>query len=79
MKLLSLLVSAAIAASAVAESDTLRYDTTYDNAGQSLSTVTCSDGTNGLLTKGFTTFGSLPTFPNIGAFSKQFLTIYYAR
>ncbi|CAA7265278.1 unnamed protein product [Cyclocybe aegerita] len=42
------------------------YDTVYDNAGQSLATVACSDGTNGLLTKGFTTFGSLPSFPRIG-------------
>ncbi|KAH9033993.1 immunomodulatory protein [Lactarius deliciosus] len=33
----------------------------------SLSTVACSDGANGLLTKNFTTFGSLPSFPNIGA------------
>ena len=47
--------------------DSVRYDQTYDNSGQSLSTVSCSDGPNGLLTKGFTTFGSLPTFPNIGA------------
>ncbi|GAW06681.1 cerato-platanin 7 [Lentinula edodes] len=49
--------------------DQLRFDTTYDNANQSLSTVACSDGVNGLLTKGFTTFGSLPTFPNIGGAS----------
>ncbi|KAH8991578.1 Cerato-platanin [Lactarius akahatsu] len=45
----------------------VRYDTVYDNSKGSLSTVTCSDGANGLLTKGFTTFGSLPSFPNIGA------------
>lgn len=42
------------------------YDTTYDNAGASLSGVACSNGANGLLTKGYTTFGSLPSFPNIG-------------
>ncbi|KDQ59716.1 hypothetical protein JAAARDRAFT_33287 [Jaapia argillacea MUCL 33604] len=42
------------------------YDTTYDIGSQSLSTVACSDGVNGLLTKGYTTFSSLPTFPNIG-------------
>nr|AGL40521.1 cerato-platanin 6 [Crinipellis campanella] len=46
---------------------TLAYDTVYDNAAGSLSTVACSDGANGLLTRGFTTFGSLPSFPNIGA------------
>ncbi|KAI9435899.1 Cerato-platanin [Lactarius psammicola] len=45
----------------------VRYDTTYGHAGGSLSTVACSNGANGLLTRGFTTFGSLPTFPNIGA------------
>ncbi|KAI0772550.1 Cerato-platanin [Trametes elegans] len=42
------------------------YDETYDNAGGDLHTVACSDGTHGLLRKGFTTFGSLPHFPNIG-------------
>ncbi|TDL22978.1 Cerato-platanin [Rickenella mellea] len=42
------------------------YDNTYDSSSGSLSTVACSDGSNGLLTKGFTTFGSLPHFPNIG-------------
>lgn len=46
---------------------TIRYDTGYDVASNSLSTVACSDGTNGLLTKGYTTFGSLPDFPYIGA------------
>ena len=45
---------------------TVSYDETYDNAGQSLDTVACSDGPNGLITKGFSTFGSLPDFPNIG-------------
>lgn len=45
---------------------TVSYDQTYDNAGGSLATVACSDGPNGLLTKGFSTFGSLPHFPNIG-------------
>ena len=42
------------------------YDNTYDNAKGSLATVSCSNGENGLLTKGFNTFGDLPTFPNIG-------------
>jgi len=45
---------------------TVSYDSTYDNGGQSLSTVACSDGPNGLLTRGFTTFNSLPSFPFIG-------------
>ncbi|KAF8061675.1 Cerato-platanin [Lyophyllum atratum] len=50
----------------VALAVTLSYDTAYDNSGASLATVACSDGPNGLLTDGFTTFGSLPKFPHIG-------------
>ena len=45
------------------------YDQAYDNGAASLTTVSCSDGTNGLLTKGYTTFSSLPSFPNIGGTS----------
>lgn len=46
--------------------ETLSYDTSYDDTTLSLSSVACSDGTNGLETKGYTTLGSLPTFPNVG-------------
>ncbi|KAG2037829.1 Cerato-platanin-domain-containing protein [Suillus americanus] len=42
------------------------YDNFYNTPATSLSEVACSDGANGLLTKGYTTFGSLPSFPNIG-------------
>nr|AGL40516.1 cerato-platanin 3 [Crinipellis campanella] len=45
----------------------LQYDPAYDNAGESLINAACSDGPNGLMTRGFTTFGSLPNFPHIGA------------
>ncbi|TFK25798.1 snodprot1 [Coprinopsis marcescibilis] len=45
---------------------TASYDVVYDNRGGSLGSVACSDGPNGLLTRGFTTFGSLPQFPRIG-------------
>lgn len=31
---------------------TVSFDQTFDNAGGSLATVACSDGANGLLTKG---------------------------
>jgi len=58
-----LFAPAALAQSSV----TVGYDETYDNSSQSLSTVSCSDGTYGLETKGYTTFGSLPDFPYIGA------------
>ncbi|KAF9453632.1 cerato-platanin-related secreted protein [Macrolepiota fuliginosa MF-IS2] len=44
----------------------LSYDETYDASGTSLAVVACSNGSNGLLTQGFTTFGSLHNFPNIG-------------
>ena len=44
----------------------VRFDTVYDKPTASLATVACSTGSNGLLTRNFTTFGSLPTFPRIG-------------
>lgn len=46
------------------------WDSVYDQGTQSLSTVECSDGSNGLLTKGFNVFKDLPTFPNIGGSSE---------
>ncbi|KAL4248008.1 cerato-platanin family protein [Abortiporus biennis] len=49
-----------------ATSVSVSFDQTYDNASNSLDIVACSDGSNGMITKGFTTFGSLPNFPNIG-------------
>ncbi|KAF5866962.1 hypothetical protein ETB97_006806 [Aspergillus alliaceus] len=42
------------------------YDQKYDVAGSSLTTVACSDGVYGLISRGYSTFGSLPNFPNIG-------------
>jgi len=48
---------------------TVSYDTGYDLGSRSLSVVSCSDGSNGLLTKGFTTQSSLPSFPRIGGAS----------
>ncbi|KZP26329.1 Cerato-platanin [Athelia psychrophila] len=55
-----------IPAGALAATSSLSYDQTYDTKSTSLSVVACSDGTNGLLTAGYTTFGSLPKFPYIG-------------
>jgi hypothetical protein len=68
MKTTSVLFSiAAFVLSALAQTtETLSYDTTYNAASLSLSSVACSDGPNGLETKGYTTLGSLPTFPNVG-------------
>lgn len=47
----------------------LGYDQVYDSPTRSLSTVACSDGSNGMLTRGYTNFSSLPHFPFIGAIS----------
>ncbi|KAG8217098.1 heat-stable antigen [Butyriboletus roseoflavus] len=45
---------------------TLTYDNTYDDPSWSLNGVACSNGANGLYTKGYDTLGDLPTFPNVG-------------
>jgi hypothetical protein len=47
----------------------ISYDPVYDTASESLSQVACSDGSHGLITRGYTTFGSLPHFPYIGGAS----------
>ncbi|RPA79461.1 Cerato-platanin [Ascobolus immersus RN42] len=62
--LLAALLPAAVFGARVSTS--ISWDPIYSNGGQSLATVACSDGNNGLLTKGYSTFGSLPQFPNIG-------------
>ncbi|KAK7511656.1 heat-stable 19 kDa antigen precursor [Phyllosticta citricarpa] len=62
MKFFATIASLASMASAI----TLSYDPSYDDSTRSLSVVSCSDGANGLLTKGYTTQGSLPKFPYIG-------------
>ncbi|KAG0645884.1 rot1 [Hyphodiscus hymeniophilus] len=48
---------------------TVSYDAGYSDASRSLDAVACSDGSNGLLTKGYSTQGSLPPFPHIGGAS----------
>jgi len=66
MKLSLIFSSIVVLLTSVHADLSVSYDTRYDDANQSLSTVACSDGSNGLLTRGFTTFGSLPNFPKIG-------------
>lgn len=44
------------------------FDRTYDNRAGDMNTVSCSTGFTGLASR-FPTFGSLPTFPNIGGSS----------
>jgi len=71
MQLFAILLSAVFAAPAVLAtptpaSTTATWSQLYDNSGDSLNGVACSNGPNGLITKGFTTLGSLPSFPYIG-------------
>lgn len=64
LTLLSLSPSATLAANS-SETTMATFDTAYDDAGLSLTTVTCSNGENGLVTKGYNTIGDLPT-QNVG-------------
>jgi len=48
---------------------TVSYDTGYDDGSRSLTEVSCSDGSNGLITKGYNTQANLPSFPRIGGAS----------
>ncbi|KAF8810055.1 cerato-platanin-related secreted protein [Phlegmacium glaucopus] len=66
MKLSLIFTSLTVLLTSVHAQLTVSFDTTYDNAAQSLNTVACSNGPNGLESRGFTTFGSLPKFPFIG-------------
>ncbi|KAI0021350.1 EC5 protein [Xylariomycetidae sp. FL0641] len=53
---------------AVSSAISVGYDTIYDNGAQAMTSVSCSDGANGLITKyGWQTFGAVAGFPNIGA------------
>ncbi|KAL1715671.1 Cerato-platanin-domain-containing protein [Schizophyllum commune] len=44
------------------------YDTVYDQVDEALTSVACSDGDNGLITKyHWNDLGDVPNFPNVGA------------
>jgi hypothetical protein len=61
------LPSFAVAAPATTSDITsVAYNVFYDNPSNSLNTVACSNGDNGLENRGYTTFGSLRNFPYIG-------------
>ena len=62
---ISVLLSAAVA-TPTPFTDFVTFDTTYDSGDLSLNNVACSNGNNGLVTKGFTTLNSLPSFPFVG-------------
>lgn len=55
-----------VALPAIVSAVTVSYDPAYDTSSTSLTQVACSDGKNGLIPRGFSTFGSLPKFPHIG-------------
>jgi hypothetical protein len=67
MKFTSTIISlAALFSVACAVTEPIRPNPFYDKANTSMNDVACSNGVNGLVTKGYPTFGSLPTFPYIG-------------
>ncbi|PIL33012.1 hypothetical protein GSI_04461 [Ganoderma sinense ZZ0214-1] len=66
LSLLATLFAPTALGAATATTVSVSFDQAYDNPDTSLTTVACSDGSNGMLAKGYTTFGSLPSFPNIG-------------
>lgn len=51
---------------AASQTVSISYDKRFDVGTSSLKTVSCSDGTNGLISQGYSTFNSLPGFPLIG-------------
>ncbi|KAF8913647.1 cerato-platanin-related secreted protein [Mucidula mucida] len=66
MKFASIAVaSLAFALSALAGTSKLGYDDHYGIGSTSLSTTACSNGENGLMTRGYTTLDSLPTYPYV--------------
>ncbi|KAJ3484915.1 hypothetical protein NLI96_g5318 [Meripilus lineatus] len=46
------------------------YSVDYDNGDTSLNNVACSNGDNGLITKGYTTLNTLPAYPYVAGFSE---------
>ena len=61
-----LLLAATITLTLAQTTGVAKYDPTYDNPNFSTLSVACSDGPNGLYTKGYHTLGSVPGFPNLG-------------
>ncbi|KAG6327451.1 hypothetical protein ID866_11638 [Astraeus odoratus] len=60
------LLTAALPAFSQTTTQTLSYDPVYDNPSQSLDILACSNGSNGLESKGYATLGELPNFPYVG-------------
>ncbi|KAH8697845.1 Cerato-platanin [Talaromyces proteolyticus] len=71
LNFLTIMVATALAApttpqAAAATAIDVAYDNTYDNGDLSTSKLACSDGSNGLIIKGYNTIGALPSFPLVG-------------
>jgi len=66
LKSILLLAATTITLTLAQTSGVAKYDNTYDNANLSTLELACSDGPNGLYTKGYHTLGSIPRFPNVG-------------
>ena len=68
MKFTTVASAVAFGFSSLTSAITVSYDTGYDNAGRSLTAVSCSDGANGLITKyGWQTQGNIKT-PYFGGY-----------
>ncbi|KAK2623954.1 hypothetical protein QTJ16_006588 [Diplocarpon rosae] len=65
MQFIATVLSTALVASAIRVS----FDGGYDSADRDLTLVSCSDGSNGLIQKGYAKQGNLPNFPLIGGAS----------
>ncbi|KAF5354541.1 hypothetical protein D9758_011221 [Tetrapyrgos nigripes] len=67
MKFLAVLASTAFFLPSLASAGNaqMKYDNVYANGGTSLTSVACSDGQNGLITRyGYQTLSNLPGFGN---------------
>ncbi|KOS23118.1 Protein SnodProt1 [Escovopsis weberi] len=61
------MLASAAALFGAAQATYVSYDTGYDDGSRSLTSVSCSDGPNGLITKyHYQTQGQVPGFPSIG-------------
>lgn len=68
MKLSTAVSAVALGFASLTSAITVSYDTGYDDAGRSLTAVSCSDGANGLITKyGWQTQASIKT-PYFGGY-----------
>jgi hypothetical protein len=69
MKFSSALTAAALAFASLSSAISVSYDTGYDSGDRQLTSLTCSDGSNGLITKyGWATQGQVAGFPRIGGY-----------